>query len=298
MKIGVLGGGFGLYGYVPACIQNNWRVHTLSRYKSEIQARPELADFTANLVFHSDESALISEVDALIYARNPESQVKFLNSINGFRGHVYLEKPLAPTIESHEEALNKLELSALRFSVGYLLPFTGWYREIISANHRNQISGVEVNWEYDPPNALWKSNPALGGGIADYYAIHLVSLLSDLHVQLDDLNFSSSSDYLEIQSKTNAVFTIKIRVSRAKANRFQALTVSDQGLSEIRSNSISPFGAALVRGKRDSRIPFLAQYLSQAAAKSDSKNSLETERQIIRYRKLVLAERNLRNQIL
>ena len=298
MKIGVLGGGFGLYGYVPACIQNKWSVHTLSKYKSEIQARPELSDFITNLVFHSDESALISEVDAIICARNPESQIRFLSSINDFRGHIYLEKPLAPTIEAHEEALKILELSGLKFSVGYLLPYTGWYREIISANGKDQINGVGINWEFEPPNALWKSNPALGGGIADYYAIHLVSLLSDLHVQLDELYFSSSSDYLEIESKTNAEFTIKIRVSKAKANRFQALTVNEKGFSEIRSESISPFGAGLVRGVRDSRIPFLAQYLSQAADKSDSINSLEAERQVIRYRKLVLAERNLLDQTL
>lgn len=296
MKIGILGKGFGLYGYLPACIQNSWEVHTLGRYKKEIHDRSELSDFWNILQYHSDESALIAGVDALVCARDPQSQIRLLSLVQGFRGHLYLEKPLAPTIELHEETLNILELSALNFSIGYLLPYTGWYQEIVSASEGDQIHGVEIHWSVKPTDTLWKSKPGLGGGVADYYAIHLVSLLSDLHIDLDKLHFYGDKDQLEIFSGTNAKFTINIRISTAIENRFQVLTVNKARLLENRFESISPFGSAPVRGVRDPRIPYLAQYLSEATAKSDSKESVSTERQIIRYRKLALAGRNLRLQ--
>ncbi len=289
MKIGILGSGFGLYGYLPACIQNNWEVHTLGRYEKGIQNRSELSDFWNILQYHSDESALVAEVDALICARDPQSQIQLLPSVKGFRGHLYLEKPLAPTIELHEETINVLELGALNFSVGYLLPFTGWYKEVVSGAEANQIHGVEIQWSVQPTDTLWKSKPGLGGGVADYYAVHLVPLLSDLQIDLDKLHFYSDQNQVEISTRYGADFTVNFRISAAVENRFQVLTVNKEKLLENRFESVSPFGLAPVRGVRDPRIPYLAQYLSEARAKHDSKESLSTERQVIHYRKLVLA---------
>jgi len=298
VKIGILGGGFGLYGYMPACIQNGWEVHTLSRYKKEIFSRPELSDIVETLHFHSIESVLISEVDSLVCARNPESQIKLVSTVQGFRGHLYLEKPLAPTIELHEEALKMLELGSLQFSVGYLFPYTEWYKEIVSAYKGNQITGVEIRWDFKPTGALWKSKPALGGGIADFYAIHFISLFSDLNISLDKLRFHYDQDQLEILSQANAEFKINIRISKAEENRFYILTLNMTGILGNRFESISPFGASLVRGVSDARIPYLAQYLSQALAEPDSTKSVKTERQAIGYRKFALTGRKMQDQIL
>ena len=296
MKIGILGGGFGLYGYIPACILNNWEVHTLSKYKNEMYNRIELSDFVDNLQYHSDENVILSKVDALVCARNPESQVKLVSSIGRFRGHLYLEKPLAPTIELHEETLDVLKSRAMDFSVGYLFPYTDWYQKTVSAFERDLIQGIEIHWEIKATDALWKSNPALGGGIADYYAIHLVSLLSDLQISLDNLYFHADKGQLGILSRTDVKFGVNIRISMAIENRFQVLTVNRAGLLDNQFESISPFGPALVRGVRDPRIPYLAQYLSDAVVNSDSKWRENTERQVINFRKLALAGRNLRHQ--
>lgn len=296
MKIGILGRGFGLYGYLPASMQNDWEVHTLARYKEEIHNRSELSDYANILQYHSDESSLISEVDALVCARDPKSQIQLLNSMQEFQGHLYLEKPLAPTIELHQETLNELQLNHLNFTVGYLFPYTDWYQEIISVFERNLIDEVKIHWEIKPTDAPWKSKPTLGGGVADYYGIHLVPLMFDLHIDLKTLNFSCSSDELEILSHPNAEFRINIRISIAEKNQFQIQTLNQAKLLEYPFELVSPFGPIPIRGAKDPRIPFLAQYLSEAAGKLDSKESLSTERQVINYRKLALAGRNLRHQ--
>ena len=41
-NIGILGGGFGLYGYMPAAIQSNYTTLVLSKYKEIIAVHPIL----------------------------------------------------------------------------------------------------------------------------------------------------------------------------------------------------------------------------------------------------------------
>ena len=37
LELGILGGGFGIYGYLPAAVDNGWNVKLLEKYRKTIQ---------------------------------------------------------------------------------------------------------------------------------------------------------------------------------------------------------------------------------------------------------------------
>ena len=53
-KVGILGGGFGLYGYLPAFANLRFEIFTLSKYENFINKRPDLAKYIDKINFLND----------------------------------------------------------------------------------------------------------------------------------------------------------------------------------------------------------------------------------------------------
>ena len=79
LEIGILGGGFGIYGYLPAAVGNGWNVKLLERYRKSIQDRVELNYCLESCVFVQDESELLGSVDYLVIARIPKEQYRIIS---------------------------------------------------------------------------------------------------------------------------------------------------------------------------------------------------------------------------
>ena len=108
MKVGVLGGGFGLYGYMPAFLGLGMEVFTLSRYKQELEGRLELNSLLGKVKFLSTEEEIVRSIEVIAIARNPSSQEKFMEGITSGFTHLFLEKPMASSVNEHERCLEKL----------------------------------------------------------------------------------------------------------------------------------------------------------------------------------------------
>lgn len=260
----------------------------LDRYKQEFSLRPELSKYIDKVCFHTDENSILSHVSTLVCARNPQSQVKLLETACPFIGHLFLEKPLAPTIAQHESILKKLSTAKQKFSVGYLFPYTAWYREILDKSKSGSTGTYDILWEVKLSDTSWKSTLLTGGGIASYYAIHFVTLLNNLETDFNSIKILNQKNRLMMNCIVGGKLNINIAIKISLSNHFRVVYTSQEGFSQELINTETPFGLTGVRGVEDPRVPFLVKYLARYYKASDSKLNLELEFKAQQFRRLSL----------
>ena len=279
MKFGVLGGGFGIYGYIPAIFNNGWDVLTLEKYRDNISERKELLKYQSAIEYAADDSSLIKRCNSLVVARDPNSQVRTIKSLGNFKGWIFLEKPLAPKVSQHEEMLNFLETRD--FSIAYLFPFTKWYELLVEKVLKKEISKILITWEVLPKESNWKWEISKGGGLCDFYGVHFVKLIDHLNISMNSLTCEASKGKIEICGRNGEGLELIIRISSGRTNKFAVLTAKLKETMIALYMEPSPFGDIGTRGVEDPRVPILAKYL---AAKPSS--SVDLERKVIMFRRI------------
>ena len=279
----ILGGGFGLYGYLPAAMQTNWQVTTLSRYKNFLEERVELSGLLNRITFVAENDLDPNIYDAVVIARTPEQQVDFVRSNSSFEGHLFLEKPLGNTAKSTSELLDVLQSRKSNFSVAYLFQYQDWYRAI--ASEKQSECSVAINWRIAPSrNQNWKKLIDAGGGILSYYGVHLLSLIVDCEYDLQSLQFNYGEDFLGIRSK-NSSSQLDLKVTVDDVAGFE---INVRGLTgDYLWNGVSPFGINPTPEFPDPRIPALIDYLSGWQTHKDLAESIAHERKILRLRQTI-----------
>lgn len=283
MAFGVLGGGFGLYGYVPAGLESGLEVHTLARYREAMLLRPELRGYSANIKWHESEKSLIANVLYLAYVRTPKRQYSFLISQELSQLNLLLEKPLAPQIEEHESVIKLLKESHVRFSVNYLFLYTDWCREIFASLQSASPSCVSINWVLESPKAEWKSTVQEGGGLVDYYGIHFAPIFEALGIAPSAIIFKKLESLLFMEGVTDAGSHIEVTISHGKPSIFQV------DVGRLTPVSIfygeSPFGPIPRFGFADPRIDPLKNYLLDCQLQDFQSNSWRREQYVIDFRR-------------
>ena len=274
----ILGGGFGLYGYLPAAMQTDWHVTTLSRYKGFLEDRIELFGLLNRVTFVAEHDLDPNLYDAVVIARTPKQQIDFVKSHSSFEGHLFLEKPLGNTVNSTSELLDVLQSRKSSFSVAYLFQYQEWYRAV--ASQKKLECGVTIDWRVAPSsNQNWKKQIEAGGGILSYYGVHLLSLIVDCEYDLQNLQINYCEDSLRIRSK-NSSGQLDIKLAVADVAGFE---IDLKGLNgNYHWGGASPFGKNPALGVPDPRIPALAEYLSGWRTHKDLAESIAQERKILR----------------
>lgn len=273
IKLLILGGGFGLYGYLPAAISNGWEVTTLEKYIEFIRVRPELKKYLSELKFVTESEVKLDSFQGVVIARTPLRQQEFLRTNLFYKGHFFLEKPLGIGVESHVQTLKLLESSWGTFTVAYLFRYQEWYRQVIKANNKND--SVELHWVLArSPEYSWKGDVALGGGLVSYYGVHLLSILADLGYRVDSLKASVSHSSLHLES-----------LDSSKPLRF-SLEFSEIPSFKVRLENESwhlntPFGGNPKPGEVDPRVSTLANYLGEGIAKNSTTQQIDHEYKVL-----------------
>ena len=282
MKVSILGRGFGAYGYLPAASSLGWEVATLARYRESIQERPELEDYLQNIRFLESENQLIDFGSALIIARTPNLQFEFLSkNISNIKNisHIFLEKPLSSSTSHSRVAIDSLKANNKSFSVGYLFPYTVWFKDLesifaTSGNH------IVINWNIPNSNSIWKNDNKVGGGIISFFMVHFVPVLiklgfsiSNSEISLRDGEFTlqvQNRNYIEINARiVTENFKFEIWANNNAMPLYQAQT---------------PFGLKPTIGFPDPRISILGKYLSHVFFSPDIlETSYNTELEVINF---------------
>jgi predicted dehydrogenase len=279
----ILGGGFGLYGYLPSAIAARWEVTTLSRYQGFLQSREVLKDYCGRVDFVDEEELVLTGFSGIVIARTPSTQSEFITSTPNFSGHFFLEKPLGLDSKSHLALVTHLRESSQKFSVGYLFRYLDWYKAIISAMKSDRE--VLICWQIPYSDlSSWKSNSDLGGGLLSYYGIHILSLLVDLGITEEDLECSVQDESIELFT-LDKTSSLRIKLEFADEGSFGVYLNNRPEVQVFESHS--PFGFSPSSRKSDPRIPALTAYLSDWDKPSTHENPLSHELKVVKLRKSI-----------
>ena len=175
-KVGILGGGFGLYGYLPAFANLDFEIFTLEKYERFIRKRADLTKYIKDINFLKEED-LLSKVDCISISRNPENQYKFLINYKDYEfNHLYLEKPIAHNTVSYKKCIQNLEIQKTNFSVFYSLTYMDWYRNIIEEIMEGANQNFKIEWKIKQSVSTWKQDVLKGGGLLNFYGIHFFKM--------------------------------------------------------------------------------------------------------------------------
>jgi hypothetical protein len=267
MKLGILGGGFGLYGYLPAATQGGFRVYTLSKYREFISQRAELSDFERYVHFVDDESVLLDISESLIVARDPLNQFKIVSERAGQYKNLFLEKPLGANLNAHKESLSLLIERNQNFSVGYLAPYTDWFQELDFV----EMQKIRIQWNCRIDPNSWKSSTFPNRGLFSYFGVHLLPLIYKLDPKKIEIVKSTDENILQIKLLTESN-CVEIFLSEGSSPSFHVSAVISGKQTTICASD-SPFGKQGKRGSPDPRIPLLVDYLNDGLNGSSSDNS-------------------------
>ena len=281
MNVGLIGGGFGIYGYLPALVENGHNVITKEKYRSEIYSRTELSDYWSHVSFASSEKELLCLGEVIVLATHPNQQKKILEE-NVFRKkRIFLEKPLATSVSEHSNLIELLETQQTHFSIAYLYRYTSWFEKLEES--ANNASEIKVCWEIKHSNQNWKSAAFSDGGLFDFYGIHLAPLLYYAGVNIDDLEISRGGRvnelFFSIQSQKFGMVNIKLKFG--EENLFNLRI--DNYNHRIEFIEETPFGPRGVRGSKDSRVDLLKKYLKDS--RTVGLENLEVEKFVCRVRR-------------
>lgn len=279
----ILGGGFGLYGYMPAALSNEWQVTTLDRYRNFLNERAELKNYIPRLNFVSENDLNLEVYDGVVIARTPSQQSEVVSSNSTYRGHYFLEKPLGINAKSHAEILRILENNKTSFSVGYLFRYQDWYLQLVSAINSDFHINIEWNISKNTPLS-WKDSPVLGGGLLSYFGIHMLSLIVDLGFDEESLELKYRFNTLEAES-LKSLQSLNIKFAFSDFSQFQVQLKSQS--KDYSWNLISPFGSSPSANVFDPRILSLTKYLESWKDHSIIRSPMIHELKVLKLRQSI-----------
>lgn len=185
---GILGSGFGLYGYLPALLRHqSGPVILLQDARERLLARPELAWTLPRVLWAADRPELLARTRVLAVALPPALQQQLLASLAPAPAlqAVLLEKPVACSPGEARDLLDIARAQRWRLRVGYTLPHTRWYGSLAARTELRSAERLELEWTFTAHHFrtgtdTWKRHHAQGGGVLRFYAIQILALLERL----------------------------------------------------------------------------------------------------------------------
>ena len=179
----MFGGGFGLYGYLPALLYSGYDVCLPCRYRSVLQGREDGRLWIEKVHWVKDERAALALAETVVIAKPPQYQAECVHSVllQGSRlKKLFLEKPLAPSPSEAADLLALLRRQRIPFKIAYLFLYEPWLESLKEAVQR-QENTISIHWSFlahhfrhDLKN--WKREQNAGGGVLRFYAIHLLAV--------------------------------------------------------------------------------------------------------------------------
>jgi len=179
----VVGGGFGLYGYVPALIEATGPVVLPREYEATLVRRTELRPYLDRVRWTRDKAAALAQADGVVVAVPPQHQPEIVKRCLEHPAIVrlVLEKPLAASPAAADELLGEVERSGRRYRVGYTFLHADWARELRWPPAT--MGEVRLDWTFMAHHFAqsldnWKRHHSMGGGPLRFFGVHVIALLA------------------------------------------------------------------------------------------------------------------------
>lgn len=265
MKIfSILGGGFGLYGYLPTIIKK-YKIILPLKYKKIMQNRNDIKNFIPFVEFSDDLNYIFRNIDSIVIALNPAKQEEIIQTIINFNNikNIFLEKPLA---SNATKAINIQALlfttTKLKIRIAYLFIYCTWF-ELLN-NEIKMDKEISIKWQFKAHHYknnidTWKRHTKEGGGALNFFGIHLIALATYLGYEIvEKISFKQTQNLEIYQFKANFIKNnnkFKI-ILDCKASQ-DIFTISSN--NKILYNHSTPFG--IQKTNMDFRICLIEKYL-------------------------------------
>ena len=232
---GVLGGGFGIYGYIPALAANPLsRITIIKKHFGFINARPELNQYLPLIDFVDTHEEILSNSESLVISVPPLIQIEYVleAELKKFK-YLVLEKPLAETPTNANKVLERGISQSNAMRIGYSFVYTLWAKDILENLEKfDKNSNIEINWNFFAhyfklEEGSWKADHKQGGGPLRFYGIQLIALLA-CSEKVEVKNATIVVDEFERAYKWNAEFIaesgVKIQINlncRSEVEEFE-----------------------------------------------------------------------------
>jgi len=265
---GIIGGGFGLYGYLPAaCRANFTNVITLEKYNSTILERRELKSLVSQILYVEDIETLLDRCDVIVAARRPEDNLKFLQKIENKK--VIVEKPISVSPTAAIELIHGLSVRGNQVYSGFIFQYLDWW---VTTSKKNTVKNVTWGIEKKNSNSSWKYNDTHGGGLLSFYCIHLLYLAALKNLKLCNAQYRAAEETLELTFNDGAYNEITFSVYYTDKAFFQVILQDD--IASYKSSG--PFGGSPKAGYSDIRVPYIERLLSDVIAEEKHSKIIET----------------------
>jgi predicted dehydrogenase len=184
---GIIGSGFGLYGYMPAVLMNDAQVMLQEKAKERFLKRNELLRYEQQILWAQDLDSLLSSVDALVISLPPKEQLSILEKLLQHENikHLILEKPVAATPLQSLKVLQLLFDKGINFRVNYTFLEANWFKQLKASFAESRQADVSIKWHFNAHHFrnnidTWKKKHEEGGAAIRFYAIHFIALATEL----------------------------------------------------------------------------------------------------------------------
>ena len=183
----IIGSGFGLYGYLPAILQElGDKVILPEEYLPKVRNRQELKELEKDIFWVKDKELAIEKATKVIFTVPPNYQYKAVKNLFDNDGcnsiqTIFLEKPVATSPAKSIELLEFLESKEVDYVIGYSFLYLD-----LNSNFNTLVnSSTQIFWQWsfmahhfsmDLKN--WKRYHSSGGGVLRFYGIHIIAFLS------------------------------------------------------------------------------------------------------------------------
>ncbi len=276
MAIGILGSGFGIYGYLPALANSEVTIVVLEKARQRIEDRIELVEVRNQIHFVDSLQTMLGRINKLVIALPPQIQKAILTE-NDFSGiELFLEKPLGNSLEDHLQLDHFLRAKNLRFKVAYLFLYTEWFRYIAKEDKER----FSINWTIPKGEAGWKTDLINDHGIESYYGMHFYPLYRHLDIPASQLKIWGNSDAMRIIDENSK---IDVRIKLGEFHKFEVNQLENTIWHHV-FTAESPFGNLPQAGVTDPRVKLLCKYLDDNDSIIPRGSSLEIEDYILQCR--------------
>jgi predicted dehydrogenase len=254
--VGILGSGFGLYGYLPAiCQVSNEKVYLLNKAKEILLGRPELTKYFDRIIWIESSSEIINTCDTLIIAYPPQYVYPLIELIetSSTLKNIIVEKPICQNSTTSLEFISRVKNKKIKIISGFLFIYTEWYQNLVNYNNGD----ININWNFLKKSNLisdlsWKYFSNQGGGALNMYGVHLLSILTSFEPVPENV-YQNNDEVFRAVFRTKNNFCININLELTD-------TQSNFKIENIISLE-TPFGKQNEIKQEDFRVKFITKML-------------------------------------
>jgi len=216
INVGIVGGGFGNYGLIPAFkLENRCKIVSIctknAKKAKEISSMHKIDNYYTNY----EDMLNKGDIHVLAIATVPSIQEKIIKFAAEKKIHIFCEKPIATSYESALLLSKIVEKNNVKSCIDF--PFLEieefkQLRKKISCGDLGNIKECSINWKFNAHHIKyntnsWKQQKQEGGGLLSIYASHTLNYIEYLFGKIKEFLIEKYSETeLFVKFRTNANF--------------------------------------------------------------------------------------------